>query len=277
VHIGLLGEGSSIAARALVLRRTPGVTVEHFARLPDPHSAPGYATFDALLTRTDALVLGGSPGARFALVELALKRATPLLLEWPPVVALAECEAAVRLSEEAGVEIGVSRILRQCPDLAALPKRPRIVSLRLPLEAPPAPWRHVLADAVDLCVWLARSVNVRRMDVQAVRSQQGPWFEALACSLRFHNGTLAQVMLARDGDPPPTAPTSALPDITLAGPGYQRRIVLPARAALAPETWRARETLAFHESLRDRTPPPVPLRDGLHVMRLVERIVQQVR
>lgn len=274
MHIGIVGSGAAAEAWARAMEQTSGVTLEHRPRVPDVHSTPDLAALVALLERSDALFVGGASGQRFALAEVAMKRAVPLLLDWPPTTSLEECGAAVQLAEEAGVEVGVSRPLRFCPALLDLPRAPRLVTLRLPLAAPPASARAALSDAVDLATCLAGRGSVRRMEVEAVRGAGAAgslWLEALGTSLRFH-GTFAQLTLARPADGQDSAA-----DVTAVGPGFRRRAALPVSRESIPEAWRAAEATAFAEALRERRPPPVPLREGLRVMRLVERVVQLAR
>ena len=278
--VAVWGQGTRAEARAEVLRTLPLVrTIVPLADgLAEGESLGGF----------DAVFVALPPEQQREAVAEALRQGTPLFLEWPPAQALADAQALVELAQEAGAEVGVSRPLRFHPAVALLrtATRPSLILLRssVPEEpADPAVWRHHLADVVDLCCALARSSSARRVDAETVRSE-GRWPRTLAFSIRFHNATFAQVNLRRGGDRPDDA-------LHVGGPGYEVEADLAGRHVHAyglPETpgladrddapdLLAAETAAFLDAIRDRRPAPVSLLDGLHTLRLVERVLGRLR
>jgi len=215
----------------------------------------------------DVLCLAAPAEARFQLAEEALKRGLHLFLSWPPTASLTEAEALVRLGEEAGVEIGVSRPLRFHPRIASWSKRAQLVHLTQVVEgsAEPPPWSHWVADGVDLCCALAHSHSVQRIDAEAVRGDV-PWPTALAAGLRFHSGTYAQLLIRR-------AAADRQHRVYLGRGSQVQHIDLSrARAAAA-----SAEAQAFMDALRTDQPPPVSMLEAFHTLRLVERLMTRLR
>ncbi|WP_457651343.1 Gfo/Idh/MocA family protein [Rhodocaloribacter sp.] len=286
MRVGVIGTGKRAERRARVLRTRPGTTFAgFFAALPDDPAPPG---LDAFLDQTEAVFITVPTGAHFRMAEAAAKRGAHCFLEWPPATSIRECEAMLHLAEEAGVEVGVSRPLRFHPLFATLPAawQPGLIVLTVRArEADPRPWPHRLADAVDLCAALARSGSAQRIDAEAVRGA-GARPEAVAFTLRFHNGALAQVCLGR-------FPLDHRATVYVAGGDLHRTFDLDeeATAGEGPENAGASEALerpglaspeaaethAFLTALAEKRPPPVSLLDGLHTMRLVERLMERLR
>ncbi len=284
MRVGVIGTGERAERRARFLRARPGTTFAgFFAALPDDLAPPG---LDAFLDQTEAVFITVPTGAHFRMAEAAAKRGAHAFLEWPPATSIRECEAMLHLAEEAGVEVGVSRPLRFHPLFAALPSgwQPSVIALTVRVgEADPRPWPHRLADAVDLCAALARSGSAQRIDAEAVRGV-GARPEAVAFTLRFHNGALAQVCLGRFPLDHRATVYVAGGDLhhtfdlrEAAGEGAENAGTsgaLESPASLSPE---AMETDAFLTALAEQRPPPVTLLDGLHTMRLVERLMERLR
>ncbi len=279
MRVGVIGTGERAERRARALHARPGVSFAgFFAPLPDDPAPPG---LDAFLDRTEVAFITVPTGAHFRMAEAAAKRGVHAFLEWPPATSLRECEAMIHLAEEAGIEVGVSRPLRFHPLFETLPKagRPSVIVLTLPArEADARPWPPRLADAVDLCTALARSGSAQRIDAEAVRGA-GERPEAVAFTLRFHNGVLAQAALGR-------FPPDRRASVYVAGGGFHRTFDLedPENAGASEALDRpglaspeAAETHAFLTALAAKRPPPVSLLDGLHTMRLVERLMERLR
>lgn len=243
-----------------------------------------WAHLNDFLAEVEAVFVTVPTAHHFAVAEAAAKRGVHMLLEWPPATSIKECQAMVQLAEEAGVEIGVSRPLRFHSLFAALPAAWRAELILLRRTVPTtvsASWPRWLADAVDLCCALAQTSSVQRVDAEAVRIG-APWPEAVAFGLRFHSGTYAQTSLRRSE----TTPGSQL---YVAGPGFQQEADfhdtsqsaanVPGSEAYGndPASLLHAETHAFVDALLDRRPVPVSALDGLHTMRLVERLMGKMR
>jgi predicted dehydrogenase len=214
--------------------------------------------------------------------QAAARHGVHLFLEWPPATSIRECESIVQLAEEAGVEVGVSRPLRFHPLLDALgDQRVHLIVLRQEVDAnTPAFWPPRCADALDLCCALAQSHSIQRIDAEAV-PRHAAWPEAIAFALRFHSGTYAQVSLYRRQQPgddllyvagADMQLESDLEGTTLHGhPSPGDAVTRAGQSAVE------QETTAFLDALKAGQIPPVTVLDGLHTMRLVERLMEQLR
>lgn len=237
---------------------------------PAPAEAPA-SGLEALLRRTDAVFIAGPTATHARVAEAATKQGVHAFLEWPPATSVRECQAIVRLAEEAGVEVGVSRPMRFHPAVRARAggRRAALIVLQGAVaRSEPAVWSRWLAAALDLCCALAQSSSVQRVDAEAVRSGAA-WPDAVAFGLRFHSGSYAQVSLRRDG----SAPHGTL---FAAAPGFQVDAALPATEQAMRELVAA-ETHAFLSAVAAGRPAPVSVLDGLHTMRLVERLMSKLR
>ena len=290
--VGLVGSGAEAAARLAALQASPSRpdvrlldTVPDFAAVLEAGTGALPDVLDLFLDAVEAVFVAVPTAQRYQVAAAAAKRGRHVFLEWPPATSARECEAVVRLAEEAGVEAAVSRPLRFQADVRAVPPggRATLIVLRQELGAEAAlPWPHRLADAADLCCALARSHAVQRVDAEMVR---GPAAHpsAVAFGLRFHSGTYAQANL-RDG--PRAGPETACPTpagragcpskvghLYAAGPDCALDVALDApRSALLQA-----EVRAFFQALRDSRSVPVTALDGLRTMRLVERIMARLR
>lgn len=227
----------------------------------------------SLLPKLDALFVAVPTAEHYLAAEAAAKQGVPVFLEWPPATSLRECHALVHLAEEAGIEIGISRPLRFHPLFDDLPPNWNVGIGRICMAVPPEPvaWQERLAGAVDLACALARSSSVKRIDAEAVRAE-APWPVALAFGLRFHNGSYVQASLHQAGSPG----IAFCPDhVSLHGANLQYAADLDGAHGAADLL--LRETRAFVEALARRRPAPVSVLDGLHTMRLIERLRGRLR
>lgn len=219
------------------------------------------ASAPALIEQVDALFVAAPAMAQFVAAREAVRAGRHVFLEWPPVTSLSEGETLVRAAEEAGVEIGVSRTGRHHPALAdTLDARPRLCVLHH--HAPDLRWPLALADAVDTLATQARTHAVQRLDAEAVRT--GTLLAAVAFTLRFQNGTLAQAHLAR------TTPARHHLHADAARHDLAWTPVSEAAALTA-------ETAAFCAAVARRRPAPVSLHNALRTLRLVERLMERLR
>lgn len=250
-------------------RRTPLADVPgvRFAGRFDVERQPAEgAGFERWLDGLDVIFVGEPTGTHVQVAERAARRGVHLFLEWPPAASLGEAETIARLAEEAGVEVGVSRPLRYHADLTGRPAgwTPSIVLFRATLAAERPPWRRVLADAVDVACDLAGSGSVQRVEAEVAR-RDGPWAEAVAVGLRFHNGTYAQLAL-RAGATPER-------HLYAAGAGH----VLESPLGGSAPARLAREGDAFLAALAARRHAPVSIHEALDTLRLVERLMERLR
>ena len=216
----------------------------------------------------DVAFVAGPTAGHFAAAEAATKAGRHVFLEWPPATSVREAEAMSELAEEAGVEVGVSRPLRLLPVFRELPEAGRVslIVVRLSVSGEAPAWPRRLADAVDLCCALAQSHSVQRVDAEAVRTE-GPWPAAVAFGLRFHSGAYAQVSLRRG---------TAGGTLYVGGAGFEADVALPDDAASEAPLLEA-ETQAFLAAVAEGRPAPVSILDGLHTLRLVERLMMKLR
>jgi len=209
-------------------------------------------------------------------------------LEWAPATSLRECKALVRLAEEAGVEIGVSRPLRFHAFWNTLPAdfHATLISLSGGFTGT---LLDQLADSLDLCASLSGSTSVQRIEAEAVRGE-GARTTAVAFSLRFHNGAYAQVNFGQRSPEYAThlylAGGDVHLDVDLGEPILTEPSISRENAGtpLALETTPVEvsspislETRGFVEAILSERTPPVTVLDGLHTMRLIERVMERLR
>lgn len=265
MKVGIIGAGRHAAARRQAVAALPGVTVQ---------GVLGAGPLGVFLERLDAAFVTVPTAEHFRIAEAATKRGVHVFLEWPPATSIRECQAIVGLSEEAGVEVGVSRPLRFQPVFETLPPawRASLILLRRAIPASQeAAWPRWLAAAADLCCALAQSSSVQRIDAEAVRSSTA-WPDAVAFALRFHSGTYAQVSLRRTTDEAAHTCYAAGGDFAVEATLEENENDPGAYASAV-----ARETQAFVQALAGQQPAPVSILDGLHTMRLVERLMEKLR
>lgn len=280
MNVTIIGRGQHAEARARVVDATPGfVLLEREPSASEPADLFAAADLpEAALERADVAFITAPTADHFQLAKAATKRGTHVFLEWPPATSIKECESIVRWAEEASVEVGVSRPLRFHPIFDALPDESRATLIVLRQEVDPntpAFWPPRCADALDLCCALARSHSMQRIDAEAV-PHHAAWPEAIAFGLRFHNGTYAQVSLYRSQRPTDDRLYVAGPDFQLEA-DWSSQEVYGRSTSSAESSLIEQETQRFLQALKDDTLPPVSVLDGLHTMRLVERLMEQLR
>lgn len=280
--VSIIGHGQHADARRATIRTRSDCTLVE----PSPALAKEDLTAletipDDAFAAIDVAFVTAPTAAHFRLAEAATKQGTHVFLEWPPATSIAECESIADRAEEAGVEVGVSRPLRFHPLFEALPGdwRAHLIVARQEVDpSTPTFWPPRCADAIDLCCALARSHSVQRIDAEAV-PRHAAWPHALAFSLRFHSGTYAQIHLTRS--------QRAAPDdwIYVAGADFQVEAdwagstvyTRQARHTPGDGSLVAAETRAFLNALAEDAIPPVSILDGLHTLRLVERLMERLR
>lgn len=275
MKVGIIGTGDRASARERAVRAWPGATCEGvFDTEAERYAAGALAQF---LERVDVVFVTVPTAEHFNLARAATKQGVHVFLEWPPATSVQECQSIIGLSEEAGIEVGVSRPLRFHPIFGTLPDgwRAALILLHRTIsDTQEAAWPRWLADAVDLCCTLAQSSSVRRVDAEAVRSTSA-WPDAVAFGLRYHNGTYAQVSIRR-GDVAPSATLYG------AGAGLEVDAAIDendsdAAAYVSSSPAVETETHAFLEAVAQQRSAPVSILDGLQTMRLVEQLMRKLR
>ncbi|HMB94143.1 MAG TPA: Gfo/Idh/MocA family oxidoreductase [Rhodothermales bacterium] len=275
MNIGIIGTGTHATVRRQAAGEVPGVQhVEVLAGVSEIGIADA-SRLDAFLDGVEVVFVTVPTAAHFRIAEAATKQGVHVFLEWPPATSIRECQDVVQLSEEAGVEVGVSRPLRFHPVFETLPEawRAALILLRQEIdETEEAAWPRWLADAIDLCCTLAQSHSVQRVDAEAVR-MSALWPEAVACGLRFHSGSYAQISIRRSQAGAAHALYAANGDFDVAAD------LLAANdgSADAYVSSLVAETQAFLHAIIQQQPVPVSILDGLHTMRLVERLMEKLR
>lgn len=288
MRVGVIGRGRQAEQRSRAVQGLRGITlVDPWEANPEEEPADLYPFLEGL----DVVFVTVPAAEHFQVAEVATKRGVHVFLEWPPATSTRECASIVHLAEEAGVEVGLSRPLRFHPVFSALPEgwRPDLVLVHQEV-APGGAWQRHLADAVDLCCAFAGSSSVQRIDAEAARS--GPaWPDALAFGIRFHNGVYVQGSLRRTDGAPSGELYAAGPGLQvaadLAGTEVRRRRTDGGENAVRPTAFaegdpgaadplRA-ETAAFLEAAAEGRPVPVSVLDGLHTMRLLEKMMRKLR
>ena len=266
MRIALHGDVPLVRQRAEALRQHEAAPVADVVVMAAEADAEQIL---AVLPPDTGLVFYAGGVHPFSLLSELARRGIHLFLEWPPASSVADCRALIGLSEEAGIEIGVSRPLRFYPwskqsgraghvDIA-------VIRQTLDLRAR-GTWKRALEDAVDLALLFARGASARRIDASIARTEQRlPLLTA--AGIRFHNGTYVQLELRHTPDIIPTL------SVTLAGPGYTTDLDLSS----AREDGISRETTAFAEAVAANRPPPVSVLDALQTIRLMEKLMERLR
>lgn len=283
MNVTIIGSGQHADVRRRAVEARGGGRLVQHARVPDlAEQDPAAALPDALFEDTDVAFVTVPTASHYYVAQAAARHGVHLFLEWPPATSIRECESIVQLAEEAGVEVGISRPLRFHPLLDALDnRRVHLIVLRQEVDAhTPAFWPPRCADALDLCCALARSHSIQRIDAEAV-PRHAAWPEAIAFALRFHSGTYAQVSLYRRQQPGDDLLYVAGADFQLEsdldGTALHGRPALGEAATNDVRSPVEHETAAFLDALTADQIPPVTALDGLHTMRLVERLMEQLR
>jgi len=287
MNVSIIGSGQHAAVRRTTITAHPDVErVAQQTRGPDWVDADALSA-DELFADIDVAFVTVPTAAHYHVAQAAARHGVHLFLEWPPATSIRECESIVQLAEEAGVEVGISRPLRFHPLLDALGgQRVHLIVLRQEVDTnTPAFWPPRCADALDLCCALAQSHSIQRIDAEAV-PRHAAWPEAIAFALRFHSGTYAQVSLYRRQQPgedllyvagATTQWESNLDGTALRGHPVGGPDAPSEQNALNDRSPIAQETDAFLDAIAADQIPPVTALDGLHTMRLVERLMEQLR
>lgn len=270
IHVALFEGGERARTRAEILsgtedRERVDVALSLLVPPVDDH-AGGFAN----QIPPDVGVLFCADGVRhYAQLSEIARRGLHLFLEWPPASSVAECRALAALSEEAGVEIGVSRPLRfqAWPGEASRNAHMDVVAIEQSFDVSiRGRWKRALEDAVDLALLFARSASPRRIDAAVARNDERLPLSTTA-GIRFHNGTYVHLSIRHV---PKTSPSMR---IHLAGSGFS----VDLNAADTRQIGIRQETRAFLDAVAANRPAPVTVLDALQTIRLVEKLMERLR
>lgn len=264
LRIGLIGNGREAQRRLATVRAVwPQARVTRLAQ--NTLDFPEAMLVDWLRAH-DVVLVAVPPAERYRVLELAIREGVHCFVDGLPAPSLKDLERLGRLAEEAHVEVGVSRPWRFHPKLHAgttgVP--PLLLVQQRIWGGGVVPWHARLAEAIDLCCALARSSSVLQIDGEAVRGKS--WIEAVACNVRFHSGTYAQILLWQEAGP-------SLLELYLGCTGAPCRLVLEPAAAASEQA----EMQAFLTALAMQQPVPVSLLEALQVLHIVERLMPRLR
>lgn len=234
------------------------------------------------------------PGAYSApLARQALRLGKHIFLGRAALPAMADCKALVALGEEAGVELGISRLMRFHPFLKLLPAAWRATALAVhhdTITHHPAHFQQMLEDAIDLCCNLAGTGEVRRVEAQLVQNEPAhPG--SLMVGFRFQNGTYAQIQLrqgvARGKQLVYAGGRSFELEADLANHAFFTRHPSDRENDSGRFAFESHplsqvnlveiETTRFLNALTEKKPVPVSVLDGLQTLRLIETIRKNLR
>ena len=254
IAVALVGESAAADERAAALSRnsrTIRVAAKNAARDADAIFLSGDAVHDVV-----------------RLQEMA-RQGVHLFLDATASMSMLDWQALARLTEEAGIEIGVSRPLRFHPIVDEVRARGHVNLIRIASAVDATrmgAWKTSLWESVDLGLALAGGGSWRRIDASvARRGDRLPL--SIAAGIRFQNSSYAQLALVHDDNEASTITAH------VAGPDFSSDVCIPPnRADLV-----GRETEAFLQAISANRPPPVSVLDALQSMRLMEKLMERLR
>ncbi|MEM1128381.1 MAG: Gfo/Idh/MocA family oxidoreductase [Bacteroidota bacterium] len=282
VSVGVIGHSAAAQRRAAVVAAVPEAHLSW-----GPAWLTGPAGIETALADIDVACVATPLAERDRVATVVVQHGRHLFLEWPPGASVRGIQTLAQQAEEAAVEVGVSHPLRWHPGLRRLRRQGRVRLLTLTVDlADLNRWNRTLADAADVCAFLARS-TAQRVEAEAVRAGAHP--VACAFTLRFHNGAYAQVSLRRAAETAATlhvaSPAGAQTvDLTpffglVPAPTRPENEVQRAALQQAPDVQAlmAVEMRAFIQAVAHGRPAPAPLHETLQTLRLVERLQARLR
>ena len=238
----------------------------------------------------DALFLDVPAAYSFDLTQTAIKHGLHVMLEPAAFPAITEARQLLHLAEEAGVDISISRPIRFHPLLKnwTAEQHSRLTMIRH-TASPDAPIQSMLEEAVDACCYVAGVSDVQQLDAQAARNASG-FLELVAASLRFHNGSYAQLQVGHTR-------TDNEYRIDTIGRGFHLQLDMLAGTrkdqkidatqneaarsafdpAFNPHDLAFDETKSFIEAILDKGPQLTTLTEGIRIQRIVEGIRMKLR
>lgn len=205
--------------------------------------------------------------------EEALRAGWNVLLRWPGALGVRFAERLVTLADEAGRQVAVIRPLRRVPEFSQIADagRATILTLAVDLEASArTDAEGILGDLLDACVAVFGESSLQRSEVESALADDG-LLGAVAASIRFQNGALAQILLSfGDGAP-------RFNMVAAGGTGARRAASIVPVPLPVHDAHLASEAAAFTHALSRRTTSGVLLQDSLETLRIAERVRSALR
>lgn len=180
LRVGILGETESARRKAALVMSSDVATLVDQA-----------ADAAGLIASCDMVVLTDGDGrSRTDLAAEALRRGCHVFSDWPIAANAESARVLSQTADEAGVQIAVNRPDRHHPVVGALQSRgPTLTDVTIVADAQ-SDIENLLADAVDLCMYLNGRSGVHKYEAETIRNEAGTPI-ALSFALRFHTGSLA--------------------------------------------------------------------------------------
>ncbi len=205
--------------------------------------------------------------------EEALRAGWNVLMRWPGALGLRFAERLVTLAEEAGRQVALIRPLRRVPEFAGVASAGRATILTLAVDLgleSRGDAEALLGDLLDACVALFGETSLQRSEVESALDPDGN-LSAVAVSVRFQNGALAQILLSF-GDGP-----ARFSLVAAGGGGVRRAVSLQPVPLPVADAFVASEAAAFMHAISRRSTSGVALQDALESLRITERIRNSLR
>ncbi|MCB9506242.1 MAG: radical SAM protein [Myxococcales bacterium] len=297
LRMALIGTG--LRARRIVAdaHGTPGVSFDAIASphapdgdLTDFAHAPAYRDADQALDemRPDAVVIASATHAHAANIESAAARGIPALVEKPPTRTLAEGDALAASIAESGALVMVAHNVLFAAGLDTLwarvpsPARVSLVARTSPMAPSAVRTWHAeglfqsLYHTVALLTRSARSRSPRVVDVQFTGDSRP---ETLRFALEFDRCVVDALLDHRaSGDELALTLTGADGASSTWRRAAHEVTLTDARGVPTPVERRgneiARMLAAFALAIDQHAPSPVPLEEGLDVMRTTSALIE---
>jgi hypothetical protein len=195
------------------------------------------------------------------------------VLRWPPRAPASLAERLVGFGEEAGAQVGLLRPLRRLSEIRPLFRGDRPAILTIAVDLPGSESARVLevtGDLADLASALLGEAGLQRTEIESTPAG-GDAFSAVAATVRYRNGSLAQLFVS-------FGEGAARFHLVAAGGGTVRRAVSLSPGPLPPGGGAlARDVVDFVEAVGRGSQAPVPLADTIEALRVAERIGATLR
>lgn len=149
-------------------------------------------------------LLSGSSGDWYPMLDRAMRQGRSVFLGNPGSWSHHDLQSLEHVAEESDVDLFVLRPWRSALGLSA--RSHRIIRLDVPLRSNER-WKPVFGHAIDLVIHALGTDNLLRADASRATSESGGMALLLA-TLRFQNGSFAQVSIAPSEDAPLQMTTS---------------------------------------------------------------------
>ena len=204
--------------------------------------------------QVDAVLIGGPSMNGLVLADAALRKGTPIFIRDPQDWTQAELRHMQALADESSAVATSFHPWRLHLDPSLKPIR--LIQIDIGF-CEPVRWTSLLRHAVDLSLFAADSHNMMRIDARREVDQHG-LVSLLLCTLRFQNGSMAQICLRVDA---------------------QERVVvtLPGQQIELDPTREHAEVVSSIRHLLSASGPSVPLSETVAARGVEEKIFSVLR